>query len=279
MPRRISSSKIDSVKLCLHNNETTATIAVKTGVSDRTVRRLKATLKPDYIRPKGGRPKYIQNLRTNALRLNLRSGALKSISDVCSYLKSIGCSVSKWQAKRLMNELGFKATLKKSKPFLSDQHQKNSLKWCKKHQNWTVDDWKKVIFSDETKINIFGPDSNPYTWKEDGAVSRPHHVKQTVKYGGGSLMMWGCMTAKGVGYACQIFDGNMNSQTYTNILGTTYKDTLDYYDWKHKDVIFQHDNDPKHTSKHTKRWMKRKGVQLLQGWPAQSPALNPIEYL
>ncbi|KAG1536583.1 hypothetical protein G6F49_012954 [Rhizopus delemar] len=158
-----------------------------------------------------------------------------------------------------MNELGFKATLKKSKPFLSDQHQKNRLKWCKKHQNWTVDDWKKVIFSDETKINIFGPDSNPYTWKEDGAVSRPHHVKQTVRYGGGSLMMWGCMAAKGVGYACQIFD--------------------DYYGWKHKDVIFQHDNDPKHTSKHTKRWMKRKGIQLLQDWPAQSPDLNPIEHL
>ncbi|KAG1167121.1 hypothetical protein G6F46_012603 [Rhizopus delemar] len=128
-----------------------------------------------------------------------------------------------------MNELGFKATLKKSKPFLSDQHQKNRLKWCKKHQNWTVDDWKKVIFSDETKINIFGPDSNPYTWKEDGAVSRPHHINQTVKYGGGSLMMWGCMTAKGVGYACQTFGGNMSSQTYTNILATTYKDTLDYY--------------------------------------------------
>ncbi|KAG1035251.1 hypothetical protein G6F43_013266 [Rhizopus delemar] len=89
----------------------------------------------------------------------------------------------------------------------------------------------------------------------------------------------GCMTAKGVGYACQIFGGNMNSQTYTNILGTTYKDTLDYYDWKHKDVIFQHDDDPKHTPKHTKRWMKRKGVQLLQDWPAQSPGLNPIEHL
>ncbi|KAG1597356.1 hypothetical protein G6F46_014294 [Rhizopus delemar] len=134
MPRRISSSKLDSVKLCLHNNEATATIAAKTGVSGCTVRCLKDTLKPDYIRPNGGTPKYTQTLRTNALRLKLRNDALKSISDVCSYLKSIGCSVSKWQAKRLMNELGFKATLKKSKLFLSDQHQKNRLKWCKKHQ-------------------------------------------------------------------------------------------------------------------------------------------------
>ncbi|KAG1487077.1 hypothetical protein G6F54_012887 [Rhizopus delemar] len=82
MPRRISSSKIDSVKICLHNDETTATIAAKTGVSDRTVRRLKATSEPDYIRPKGGRPKYTQKLRTNGLCLKLRSGALKSISDL-----------------------------------------------------------------------------------------------------------------------------------------------------------------------------------------------------
>ncbi|EIE84129.1 hypothetical protein RO3G_08839 [Rhizopus delemar RA 99-880] len=40
MPRRISSSKLDSVKLCLHNNQATTTIAAKNGVSDRTVRRL-----------------------------------------------------------------------------------------------------------------------------------------------------------------------------------------------------------------------------------------------
>ncbi|KAG1031646.1 hypothetical protein G6F43_013915 [Rhizopus delemar] len=139
MPRKISSSKLDRVKLCLHNIEATTAIAAKTGVSDRTVRHLKATLKPDYIRPKGGRPKYTQNLHTNALRLKLRYGVLKYVSDVRSYLKSIGCSMSKWQAKRLMNELGFKATLKKSKSFLSDQHQNNCLNWCKKHQNWAVD--------------------------------------------------------------------------------------------------------------------------------------------
>ncbi|EIE84907.1 hypothetical protein RO3G_09617 [Rhizopus delemar RA 99-880] len=41
MPRRISSSKLDSVKLCLHNNKSTTAIATKTGVSDRTVRRLR----------------------------------------------------------------------------------------------------------------------------------------------------------------------------------------------------------------------------------------------
>ena len=37
-----------------------------------------------------------------------------------------------------------------------------------------------------------------------GGVMTEQHVKGTVKFGGGSLMMWGCMTAQGVGYACRI---------------------------------------------------------------------------
>jgi len=50
-----------------------------------------------------------------------------------------------------------------------------------------------------------------------GSMLTEQHVKGTVKFGGGSLMIWGCMTAQGVGYACHI-DGNMNAELYTNIL-------------------------------------------------------------
>ena len=54
-------------------------------------------------------------------------------------------------------------------------------------------------------------------WKRPGGVMTEQHVKGTVKFGGGSLMMWGCMTAQGVGYAyaCRI-DGRMDSELYTN---------------------------------------------------------------
>ncbi len=42
--------------------------------------------------------------------------------------------------------------------------------------------------------------------------------------------------------------------------------------------VFQHDNDPKHTAKPTKEWLKKKHIKVLE-WPSQSPDLHPIENL
>jgi len=173
--------------------------------------------------------------------------------------------------------MGFVARRKVKKPLLARRHKKARYEWAMAHKDWTVDDWRRVIFSDETKINIWGSDGCQFSWKRPGDPIQPHHLDLTVKHGGGSLMMWGCMTYSGIGYGCQI-DGIMKADDYCRILSTSLKDTLEYWQFDKDNVIFQQDNDPKHTSKQAKEWFVNEGIEVLP-WPAQSPDLNPIENL
>ena len=81
------------------------------------------------------------------------------------------------------------------------------------HKGWTVEDWKQVIWSDETKINCIGSDGMRWAWKKAGEGLSDRLVRATVKFGGGSLMMWGCMAWQGVEMACKI-DGKMDTDLY-----------------------------------------------------------------
>ncbi|KAK3524035.1 hypothetical protein QTP70_017546 [Hemibagrus guttatus] len=97
-----------------------------------------------------------------------------------------------------------------------------------------------------------------------------------VKYGGGSVMVWGCFAASGHGRLA-VINGTMNSAVYQNILKENVRPSV--CDLKLKRTwVLQQDNDPKHTSKSTSEWLKKNKMKTLE-WPSQSPDLNPIEML
>ena len=57
-----------------------------------------------------------------------------------------------------LKKSGVKAVVKFKHPFLSARHCKAHLDFAYAQKDWTVDDWKRVIWSDETKINHLGSD-------------------------------------------------------------------------------------------------------------------------
>lgn len=272
--RKIAIDVENSIVAMTESGNSSRVIAKKLNVSQRTVI---AVQKRRNVAPKpnvGGRPRLLND---SDARLMLRQMRTKSSKTPKQAALAINKNVSAPTARRALHRLGYMSAVKKKKPALSDKNIKARLKFCKSHENWTVEDWKHVVWSDETKINRFQSDGKEYFWHRPHERLQKHHVKQTVKHGGGSLMVWGCFTWWHLGPLVRI-EGIMNKEGYLNILQTNLPDFVDRCAYPEKEVIFQQDGDPKHTAKIVQRWLLEQNFEVMQ-WPAQSPDLNPIENL
>ena len=126
-----------------------------------------------------------------------------------------------------------------------------------------MDDWKRVIWSDESIFNRFQSDRKQYCWGLHVDIIQGHHIKGAVKYVEGNIMVYGCFTRCNIG-PLQNIDGIMRKEGYLCILQI---DFLGRSSYPAKQNTFQQYGDPWHTSKTFKEWLNNLYFQLMQ-WPA-----------
>ena len=133
-----------------------------------------------------------------------------------------------------------------------------------------------MLWTDEVKIELFGHNQQRYVWRKKGAAFHEKNTLPTVKHGGGSIMLWGCVAASGTGNIAWV-EGRMDSTKYQQILEANITPSVKKLKLK-RGWLLQQDNDPKHTWKSTMDDLKRHKLKVLE-WPSQSPDLNIIENL
>ncbi len=162
-----------------------------------------------------------------------------------------------------------------TKPLLNQRQRQKHLTWAVEKKNWTVAQWSKVLFSDESKFCISFGNQGPRVWRKSGEAQNPCCLKSSVKFSQ-SVMIWAAMSSAGVGPLC-FLKSTVNAAIYQEILEHFMLPSADKL-YGNADFIFQQDLAPAHTAKGTKSWFNDHGVTVLD-WPANSPDLNPIENL
>uniref|UniRef100_A0A8C7FCB6 Transposase n=1 Tax=Oncorhynchus kisutch TaxID=8019 RepID=A0A8C7FCB6_ONCKI len=195
--------------------------------------------------------------------------------DLVNDFNAAGTIVTKKTISNTLRRERLKSCSARKVSLLKKAHKHTRLKFANEHLNDSEDNWVKVLWSDETKIELFGINSTCRVWRRRNAWRRRNTIP-TVKHGGGNIMLWGCFSAKGTGQLHRI-KGTMDGAMYRQILGENLLPLARALKMGHG-WVFQHDNDPKCTAKATKEWLKKKHIKVLE-WPSQSPDLNPIENL
>jgi len=263
-----------------HGNHNKASIARKLNLDRSSVSRtLKSLLaqgrnRPDFYarKPKSGRPRKFSDREG---RIATRAILMGKAYDATDLQRKFYPYVHPSTVRRVLYRNGLRAYVRRKKPYLSRAQVGKRKKWAralwKKDRIW----WRRVWFSDESKFSIYGSDGRHWCWAWPGEQLQRRTVNPVVKYGGGSVMVWGVITPDGVGEIARV-EGTLDAKQYTEILQEHLLSTISEQGPLSGRLLYVQDNDPKHTSRRAKAWFKRQNITLLP-WPPSSPDMNIIE--
>ncbi len=107
------------------------------------------------------------------------------------YNQGIQNTISEHTTHRTLKQMGYSSRRPHRVLLLSAKNRKRRLQFTQAHQNWTIEDWKNVSWSDESRFLLRHSDGRVRIWHKEHESMDPSCLVSTVQADGGGVMMWG----------------------------------------------------------------------------------------
>ena len=231
--------------------------------------------------PRPGRPRKTSNITNRWLVRNAESDTRVPFQELRNILN---INISKRTLQRRLHEAGIRKWRAVKRALLTQNDAKKRRKWAREHRHWTADDWRRVIWSDESRVKRNSDSSVVWVFRRQTKSEKYalKNIRSKRKQDSISVIIWGCFVADKLGPLVFI-DGTIRATVYVEMLKQNF---LPFLEALHTDdpipYEFQQDNARPHIVKITRDWLglltKQYGLKVID-WPPNSPDMNPIEHL
>lgn len=181
--------------------------------------------------------------------------------------------IRKHSVIRRLKSYGLQNYVPAKKEILNAEHIRKRLEYAEEYRDWTVDQWRKVIFADEKVFYTIGNGFNR-VWRPQRQYRYDKKYISLKQYSGKTkISTWGCISATpGFHHIHNVLEGNFNKEKYKIVLNRYIVPLVTHAD----DLIYVHDQSPIHRADIIWELFEEKGVDVIL-LPPKGPDFNPIE--
>ncbi|GFX18663.1 transposable element Tcb2 transposase [Trichonephila clavipes] len=160
---------------------------------------------------------------------------------------------------------------------LTSRHRCDRREWATEHVNWRRNEWSNVFFSDESGFSVHPDNRRILIWRDRGSRNNPAFVHESVRFGGGGVLMYGGISIDGRTDLSIIRDGPLTARRYRDeilrLIGVPYAAAIgDYF------ILMDDNRRRPHRANLVEDFLFEKGIVRIE-WPACFPDMNPIDHV
>ncbi|GFT29139.1 transposable element Tcb2 transposase [Trichonephila clavipes] len=226
-----------------------------------------------YRRGGSGRPRNTNDREDRAIRRVATSAPTTSLASIQRHLFPSRHPVpSRETIRRRLTEVGLRSRRPLRRLPLTPHHRQCRLDFCRPRAAWSVTDWRRVIFSDESRFSLSDDDHRTRVWRRTGQRSDPAFIVERHTAISQGVTVWGAISWD-TRSSLVVLQGTLTARRYVDdILTPIVLPMLS----SRPGAIYQQDNARPHTARLSQQCLQ--GYDVLP-WPARSPDLSPIEHV